>query len=125
MTAHVDDFAIREDADRDFHLRLAKATGNGSLELVVEGLWNQRAELWGRMQQHFHTTDLAQQTIRDHAAIMRAVASGDAPSARAAMHRHLSRVIKEFQRGLEDAARTDDGGKAPRASTGRKAARVA
>ena len=125
MTAHVDDFAIREGADRDFHLRLAKATGNGSLELVVEGLWNQRAELWGRMQQHFHTTDLAQQTIRDHAAIVRAVAAGDASGARAAMHRHLSRVIKEFQRGLEDAARADDGGKAARASTGKKAARVA
>jgi DNA-binding FadR family transcriptional regulator len=125
MTAHVDDFAIREDADRDFHLRLAKSTGNGSLELVVEGLWNQRAELWGRMQQHFHTTDLAQQTIRDHAAIVRAVAAGDAAGARAAMHRHLSRVIKEFQRGLEDAARADDGGKTPRVSAGRKPARVA
>jgi GntR family transcriptional regulator, uxu operon transcriptional repressor len=125
MSAHVDDFAIREDADRDFHLLLAKATRNGSLELVVEGLWNQRAELWGRMQQHFHTTDLARQTIRDHAAIVRAVAAQDAAGARSAMHRHLSRVIREFQRGLEDAARGNDGGNAPRASTGRSAAGVA
>src|SRR5260370_23243710 len=91
MTVHVDDFAIREDADREFHLRLAEATGNGSLVAVVEGLWNQRAELWGRMQQHFHTTDLAQQTIRDHAAIVRVAAARDAAGARAAMHRHLSR----------------------------------
>lgn len=101
MTKHVDDFAIREDADRVFHLRLAEATGNGSLVVVVEGLWNQRAELWGRMQQHFHTTDLAQQTIRDHAAIVRAVAARDAAGARAAMHRHLSRVAREFQRGVD------------------------
>lgn len=125
MAEHVADFDIREDSDREFHLRLAKATGNGSLELVVEGLWNQRAELWGRMQQHFHTTDLAEQTIRDHAAIVRAVAARDAAGARLAMHRHLSRVIKEFQSGLDDAARADDGGKPRRATAAKKRARIA
>src|ERR1700692_2875397 len=57
MESNVDDFGVREDSDRDFHLRLAKASGNGSLELVVEGLWAQRAELWGRMQKHFHTPE--------------------------------------------------------------------
>jgi GntR family transcriptional regulator, uxu operon transcriptional repressor len=124
MATHVDDFAIREDSDREFHLRLAKATANGSLELVVEGLWNQRAELWGRMQQHFHTTDLAEQTIRDHAAIVRAVAAHDSSGARVAMHRHLSRVINEFRRGLDDAARADEGGKPPRPSSGKKKARI-
>lgn len=105
MSAHVDDFAIREESDRGFHLRLAESTGNGSLELVVEGLWNQRAELWGRMQHHFHTTELAQQTIRDHAAIVRAVAARDADGARAAMHRHLARVAREFQRGIDESGR--------------------
>src|SRR5258708_4690869 len=99
MTTHIADFAIREASDRDFHLGIAKATGNSSLELVVEGLWNQRAELWGRMQQHFHTADLASQTIRDHAAITRAIAARDPAAARAAMHRHITRVAREFQRG--------------------------
>lgn len=75
LRAITDDFAGREAEDRDFHRCLAKATGNGSLELVVEGLWDQRAELWGRMQQHFHTRDLAERTIRDHAAIAAAVAA--------------------------------------------------
>ncbi|MEP6943203.1 MAG: FadR/GntR family transcriptional regulator, partial [Betaproteobacteria bacterium] len=103
MTEHIDDFAVREESDREFHLALAKATGNSSLEVVVEGLWNQRAELWGRMQMHFHTEDLTRQTIRDHAAIARAVAARDAAGARTAMHRHLSRVIREFQRGLNGA----------------------
>ena len=105
MEANVDDFSVREEADRDFHLGIAKATRNGSLELVVEGLWEQRAELWGRMQKHFHTRDLAQKTVRDHAAIVRAIAARDADAARAAMHRHMTRVVKEFQRGLDDAAR--------------------
>lgn len=102
MEAQQDDFAAREDADRDFHLRIAKATGNSSLELVVDGLWNQRAELWGRLQQHFHTHDLAVQTIHDHAAIARAIAARDADGARAAMHRHIARVAREFQRGVDE-----------------------
>lgn len=101
LQASVKDFAAREAEDRDFHLLLAKATGNGSLELVVEGLWNQRAELWGRLQRHFHTAELAERTIRDHAAIASAVASGDADAARAAMHRHLARVTREFQRNVD------------------------
>ncbi len=125
MTAHNDDFAIREESDRQFHLALAKATGNGSLELVVEGLWNQRAELWGRMQQHFHTSDLARQTIRDHAAILRAVVARDAADARKAMHRHLVRVIKEFQRGLDGTAPVEQTAARPLAGSGRKNARVA
>jgi len=104
MEQQVDDFAAREAADREFHLRIAKATGNSSLELVVEGLWNQRAELWGRLQQHFHTHDLALQTIRDHAAIAKAIAARDADGARAAMHRHISRVAREFQRGVDESA---------------------
>src|SRR5262249_50900222 len=101
MEGHVDDFGVREASDREFHLRIAKATGNGSLERVVEGLWNQRAELWGRMQRHFHTAALAHETIRDHAAILEAIAARDPAGARAAMHRHLTRVVREFQRGLD------------------------
>ena len=98
MEAAVEDFATREATDRDFHVGLARATGNGSLELVVEGLWNQRAELWKRTQLHFHTCKLAESTIRDHATILKAVASHDADGAREAMHRHLARVEREFQR---------------------------
>ena len=101
MAARNDDFAQREAEDEAFHRLLAKATGNGSLELVVEGLWSQRAELWGRLQQHFHTTALAERTIRDHAAIAAAVAAHDPDAARAALHRHLARVAREFQRGVE------------------------
>ena len=106
MEAQVDDFAAREAIDREFHLGIAKATGNGSLELVVEGLWDQRAELWGRLQQHSHTRDLSLQTIRDHAAIAKAIASRDADGARSAMHRHITRVAREFQRGIDVAGQS-------------------
>ena len=118
MEAHVDDFAVREASDREFHLQIAKASGNGSLELVVEGLWDQRAELWRRTQQHFHTNELAHKTIRDHAAILGAIAKHDPEGARAAMHRHLARVVREFQRGLN--GREEE---VPRRAGGRGAAR--
>jgi len=105
MEAGIRDFALREAIDREFHLLIAKATGNGSLELVVAGLWEQRAELWGRMQKHFHTPELALKTIEDHDAIVGAIASRDAEGARAAMHRHLARVAREFQRGVDGSRR--------------------
>jgi len=112
IEASTDDFVARESEDRDFHLLLAKATGNSSLELVVEGLWDQRAELWARIQHHFHTNDLAAHTIRDHAAIASAVAAHNPEGARAAMHRHLARVAREFQRGIDKTAE----GRSPRAA---------
>jgi GntR family uxuAB operon transcriptional repressor len=102
MTEHIDDFVVREETDRDFHLALAKATGNSSLELVVEGLWDQRAEMWGRIQLHFHTEALARRTVQDHAAILAALVARDASAARAAMQRHLARVMREFQRGVNE-----------------------
>ena len=120
MEAHVDDFAVREASDRDFHLHIAKATQNGSLELVVQGLWDQRAELWRRTQRHFHTTELAHKTIRDHAAILAAIAARDPDAARGAMHRHLTRVVREFQRGLNG---RDDRGSHRGAGRGRGAVR--
>ncbi len=112
METQLGDFAAREASDRDFHIGLAKATGNGSLELVVAELWNQRAEMWRRTQQHFHTRKLAEKTLRDHAAILAAVARHDPEGARAAMHRHLARVEREFQRDDEGGAP----GPAPRRS---------
>jgi DNA-binding GntR family transcriptional regulator len=52
------------------------------------------------LQHHFHTPELAQKTIRDHAAIAKAIAGHDPDAARAALHRHLGRVVREFQRGV-------------------------
>jgi DNA-binding FadR family transcriptional regulator len=120
MEAGIRDFALREAIDREFHLLIAKATGNGSLELVVAGLWDQRAELWGRMQQHFHTPELALKTIEDHDAIVGAIASRDAEGARGAMHRHLARVAREFQRGVDGSRRVTPPRKPARPRTAAK-----
>lgn len=97
-----DDFARRDAADREFHMRIAEITRNGALAHVVAALWEQRrGELWTRIEKHFHTPELRARTIEDHAAIVDALAAGDPDAARAAMQRHLARVAREFQRRLE------------------------
>ena len=66
-----DDFARRDTADREFHLRIAEITRNGALAHVVAALWEQRrGELWTRIEKHFHTPELRARTIEDHAAIV-------------------------------------------------------
>ncbi|MBK9116342.1 MAG: FadR family transcriptional regulator [Betaproteobacteria bacterium] len=99
MRAHPDNFARRDAADREFHVRIAAATGNGSLALVVEGLWQQRrGKLWSRIENYFHTQKMRDGVLLDHEAILAALEQHDPDAARTAMHRHLARVEREFQR---------------------------
>jgi len=103
MSEKSEDFARRDAADREFHVRIAAATGNGSLALVVEGLWNQRrGKLWSRIEAYFHTKKIREATLVDHAAIIDAIEAHDADGARAAMHRHLARVEREFARNWDN-----------------------
>ena len=96
------DHGPREAADREFHVTIAQATGNGALRAVVNRLWDARAHpLWTRIETHFHTPALRARTLEDHGAIIAALEAHDADAARAAMHRHLARVIREFQRQVE------------------------
>jgi DNA-binding FadR family transcriptional regulator len=103
MRTHADNFTRRDAADREFHVRIAAATGNGSLALVVEGLWQQRrGRLWARIERYFHTRKMREGTLLDHAAIIEALERRDAAGAREAMHKHLARVEREFQRQWDE-----------------------
>jgi GntR family uxuAB operon transcriptional repressor len=99
MELHHDDRSANELADRNFHLAIARATGNSALVGVVEYLWNQRGTLWHKLKEHFQTEELRQQTLKDHRAILEAIASHDAAGARQAMRAHLERVTRTFSRG--------------------------
>jgi len=102
MREHAEDFETRDAADREFHTRIAAATGNGALASVVDQMWAQRrGDLWTRMESHFHTGDLHRRTLDDHAAIVAALEAHDQDGAKAAMHRHIDRVAREFQRRWE------------------------
>jgi DNA-binding FadR family transcriptional regulator len=83
--------------DRIFHLRLAEASGNSALALVVKVLWDQRTgPLFLRLEHHFDTPGLWTIAIKEHRDIVAAIARHDVAGARAAMRRHMDHAAKRF-----------------------------
>jgi GntR family uxuAB operon transcriptional repressor len=99
MEKHHANYASNEHADREFHMSIARATGNSALVGTVEYLWNQRGRLWNRLKEHFQTEELRQLTLTDHRNILEAIAAHDPAEARRAMRAHLERVTRTFSRG--------------------------
>ena len=91
--------ASNEQADRNFHLAIARATGNSALVGGLDYLWNQRGRLWHKLKEHFQTEELRQETLTDHRRILEAIAARDPAGARKAMRSHLERVTRTFSRG--------------------------
>jgi GntR family transcriptional repressor for pyruvate dehydrogenase complex len=84
-------------ADRAFHLRIAEASGNSALALVVKTLWDQRTgPLFLRLEHHYDTPALWTVAIREHREIVDAIGRHDAAAARAAMRRHMNHAAKRF-----------------------------
>jgi len=91
------------DADRAFHIRLAEASGNSALVLVVQTLWDQRVgPLYQALERKLDAPALVAETLGEHQAIVDAVARGDARAARAAARRHMdmakNRCSKEWRK---------------------------
>ena len=85
------------DADREFHLRIAEASGNSALGLVVRTLWEQRTgPLFRRLEHHYDTPKLWTVAMREHRDIVQAIARHDAAGARSAMRRHMNQSAKRF-----------------------------
>lgn len=86
-------------ADRTFHLRIAEASGNSALLLVVQTLWDQRAgPLFQRLEHHFDTPNLWMVALREHREVVAALAKHDAGAARSAMRRHMNQAAQRFSR---------------------------
>jgi DNA-binding FadR family transcriptional regulator len=89
-------------SDRLLHLRIAEASGNSALALVVKTLWDQRTgPLFLRLEHHFDTPQLWDAAIEEHRAIVDAIARHDAGAARAAMRRHMDRAARRFSKSWE------------------------
>lgn len=93
------DKSSNEQADRNFHLAIARATGNSALVGVMGYLWDQRGHLWHKLKEHFQTEELRQATLADHRRIVEAIAARDPAEAKRAMRAHLERVTRTFSRG--------------------------
>lgn len=96
------DIAASEEADRRFHLLIARATNNSAMLAVVTMLWDARA----RSPQYRLLSDKAHEAGvgpigAEHALILDALRSGNPDAARAAMRSHLSRVLESLLEATE------------------------
>jgi len=89
------------DGDHLFHLRIAEASGNSALALIVRTLWAQRTgPLFTQLEHHFDTPELWSAAIDEHQAVLDAIEKHNPAAARAAMRRHLQMAGRRFQRGF-------------------------
>ena len=89
------DMALPE-ADREFHVAIARAGGNTAIEMVVASLWSQWIHpLNARMAELFVTRGHKEDSIEEHRAVLQAIREGDPAAARRAMRRHLTSVGRQ------------------------------
>jgi DNA-binding FadR family transcriptional regulator len=88
--------------DRLFHLRIAEATGNGALVVVVKMLWEERmGPLFTRLEHHYDNPRLWTSAIAEHRLVLDAIVLHDAAGARAAMQHHLDRAYRRFSKSWD------------------------
>lgn len=94
-----------EDADREFHLTIARATRNSALVDIVDNLWSLRANspesalLYAKAR-----TANVKPAVDEHLAILEALRSRDPATARAAMRTHLAAVLDSLLFATEERA---------------------
>ena len=94
--------SLGEQADRRFHVTIARATRNVAIVMVVENLWDLRyrsplcAAMLGRARQVG-----VRPLIDDHREILTALQRRDPEAARKAMRAHLGRVVEDLLTATE------------------------
>lgn len=87
------------DADRLFHVRLAEASGNSALVLLVQTLWDQRiGPLYRALESKHEHAGMAAYALREHQAIVAAIARHDPAGARAAARHHMDMAKKRYSK---------------------------
>ena len=109
-SAPVDSLA-GEEADMNFHLLIAKATGNEANVFFLQTLWRMRTEIEEvrRVYSAICHEDTSHR-VNEHADIMDAMRRRDPDAARQAMHQHFSRLLAALldaseQQAIEEARR--------------------
>lgn len=92
------------DADRAFHVRIAQATGNSALELVVQTLWDQRVgPLYRALEVKLEYPAMAGETMGEHKAVLDAILARKPAAARAAMRRHMNMTRDRYTKDWKEA----------------------
>ena len=100
------------EADKEFHLAIAAASGNAAVQYVVETLWKMRDEL--PAVRNVHAAVCAEETGADrgdeHAEVLTALRNRDSAAARDAMQNHFTRLLTSMinvteERALEELRR--------------------
>jgi DNA-binding FadR family transcriptional regulator len=86
-----------EQADRDFHVQIARATQNAAIVYVVEALWDARSGSTqvARTLEKVRAAGIRPR-INEHLAVFEAIERRDPNGARDAMRAHLMRVIDDL-----------------------------
>jgi GntR family transcriptional repressor for pyruvate dehydrogenase complex len=97
MSNSASDVELFNDADVRFHAALARASGNKTLGLIVEGMEEPlRAGRMASISGHCATHQDLQDLIAQHATIYSSVAARNSRGAAAAMARHLTETRKDL-----------------------------
>jgi DNA-binding FadR family transcriptional regulator len=96
------EIVLSENADRRFHELIAESTQNSAIVAAVQMLWDvrQRSPQTHLMDDKMRARGI-KPSIEEHTLIVRALKRRDAPGARAAMHKHLTRVIENLLEATE------------------------
>lgn len=96
---------MQSPADREFHLCIAAASGNGALALVIERLWDEGGRpLSARIEELFVTRGRKRDNIAEHRAVLDAIRARDPAAARRAMRTHLVNAERQRMRMLRPGA---------------------
>lgn len=99
------DEAISTDADQQFHILIAKASGNAAIVYTIESLWRMREELPDvkATYESVCETDAAYRA-KEHQEICDALLARNPDAARSAMREHFNRLIEAMLDATEKRA---------------------
>ncbi|WP_417479420.1 FadR/GntR family transcriptional regulator [Maricaulis maris] len=105
------DEALHQDADREFHLTIARASKNAAIIDMVERLWRFRTEIDEIRNAYDSICGISpEMRLSEHRDIALALRARDPDQARAAMRRHFACIVEAMlstaeQRAIEEARR--------------------
>jgi len=104
-----------QEADREFHLAIAAASGNTAVQYIIQTLWKMRTELPAIKEVHAAVCHDEDATDRgsEHAEILTALRNREPEAARHAMQQHFRRLLGSMiditeELALEELRQEDD-----------------